>query len=52
MQVGQRVKYVLRDWPYIYGEEGIIVRTYDTGGYTVQLDSGARLTARAGFVAI
>jgi len=49
MQVGQRVRYVLRDWPYIYGEEGTIVRVFETGGFTVKLDSGDRFTTRQGF---
>jgi hypothetical protein len=52
MQIGQRVKYILKDWPFIFGEEGEVVRVYETGGYTVKLDSGARFTTRDGFVAI
>jgi len=52
MRIGQRVKYILKDWPFIFGEEGEVVRVYDTGGYTVKLDAGAIFLARNGFVVI
>lgn len=52
MQIGQRVKCERHGWPYIYGELGTVVRAYETGGYTVRLDSGDRFTTNTGFVAI
>jgi len=52
MKVGQRVRFVSKGWPFIYGEEGVVVRVFETGGYTVKLDSGARFTTRNGFEAI